>query len=374
MTCEWAKVRIGDVAEVYDGLHATPNKTNYGPIFLGINTLENGRLNLSDVEYLSEEDFAKWTRRVTPSANDVVFSYETRIGQAAIVPPGLRCCLGRRMGLVRTNPAKLNPRFFLYQYLSSSYQEFLLSRTIHGSTVDRIPLKDFPDFLLALPPINEQHAIAHILGTLDDKIELNRRMNETLQAIVEAIFKSWLDASDPVCVKAEKLIRDGILEIGDGYRAKNSELGTPGLPFIRAADLNNGLDTEGADCLHQSSVAKAGNKVSRVSDVAFTSKGTIGRFARVGEHTQVFVYSPQVCYWRSLDHDWLHPAILYCWMQTDRFKSQVEAVAGQTDMAPYVSLRDQRQMDIPLFPPSQLAVARMIESLLTRQSFNMTMH
>jgi type I restriction enzyme S subunit len=212
MTREWAKVRIGDVAEVYDGPHATPNKTKYGPIFLGINTLENGRLNLSDVEYLSEEDFVKWTRRVTPSANDVVFSYETRIGQAAIVPPGLRCCLGRRMGLVRTNPARLNPRFFLYQYLSPSYQEFLLSRTIHGSTVDRIPLKDFPDFLLALPSIDEQHAIAHILGMLDDKIELNLRMNETLEAIVHAIFKSWFVDFDPVRAKASGESADSICQ------------------------------------------------------------------------------------------------------------------------------------------------------------------
>ena len=71
--------------------------------------------------------------------------------------------------------------------------------------------------------------------------------------------------------------------------------------------------------------------------MAFTSKGTIGRFARVTEHTAKFVYSPQVCYWRSLDPSQLHPAVLYCWMQSDDFREQVTAVAGQTDMAPYVS-------------------------------------
>ncbi|MBI5441957.1 MAG: hypothetical protein HY900_12190 [Deltaproteobacteria bacterium] len=57
-------------------------------------------------------------------------------------------------------------------------------------------------------------------------------------------------------------------------------------------------------------------KVSRVGDVAFTSKGTIGRFARIGATTERFVHSPQVCFWPSLDKSKLHPAVLYCWMQS----------------------------------------------------------
>ena len=56
---------------------------------------------------------------------------------------------------------------------------------------------------LPFPPLTEQRAIAHILGTLDDKIELNRRMNETLEAIARAIFKSWFVDFDPVRAKAE---------------------------------------------------------------------------------------------------------------------------------------------------------------------------
>jgi type I restriction enzyme S subunit len=193
-------------------------------------------------------------------------------------------------------------------------------------------------------------------------------MNETLEAIARALFKWWLVELDPVRAKAADLIRDGVLEIGDGYRAKNSEFGEPGLPFIRAGDLKNGFDTSGADVLREHSVAKAGAKVSRSGDVAFTSKGTIGRFARVTEYTEPFVYSPQVCFWRSLDRERLHPAILYCWMLSDDLKSQIEAVAGQTDMAPYVSLRDQRRMEVPIFPESQQGLGRQLDSLLKRQA------
>ena len=116
------------------------------------------------------------------------------------------------------------------------------------------------------------------------------------------------------------------------------------------------------------SVARAGSKISRIGDVAFTSKGTIGRFARVGETTDRFVYSPQVCFWRSLDQQRLHPAILYCWMLTEDFTAQIGAVADQTDMAPYVSLRDQRQMRVPIFPETQRDIGERIGKLLARQS------
>ncbi|MCR9293461.1 MAG: restriction endonuclease subunit S [bacterium] len=195
---------IGDVAlGIFDGPHATPKKTTNGPIFLGISSLVNGRLDLTDTAHLSEEDFRKWTRRVTPQENDIVFSYETRLGEAARIPVGLRCCLGRRMALIRPNPSKIDARFLLYLYLSPEFQDVIRARTVHGSTVDRIPLLEIPRFPIRLPPLPEQRAIASILGSLDDKIELNRRMNETLESIARSIFKSWFVDFDPVRAKMD---------------------------------------------------------------------------------------------------------------------------------------------------------------------------
>ena len=201
MARPWPKVRIGDVAEIFDGPHATPTKTQDGPVFLGISSLNRGRLDLSNTEHLSEEEFLKWTRRVTPQAGDVVFSYETRLGEAAIIPVGLRCCLGRRMGLVRTKASTLDPHFFLYQYLSPKFQDFLASRTIHGSTVDRIALKEFPDFEIDLPPLAVQQEIAKAMLGIDAKIDVIRRINQTLEAIAQALFKSWFVDFDPVKAK-----------------------------------------------------------------------------------------------------------------------------------------------------------------------------
>jgi type I restriction enzyme S subunit len=82
--------------------------------------------------------------------------------------------------------------------------------------------------------------------------------------------------------------------------------------------------------------------------VVFTSKGTVGRFAYVRQNTPRFVYSPQLCFWRSLDPDLIQSRFLYYWMCGGEFFVQFKGVAGQTDMAEYVSLTDQRRMRITL--------------------------
>jgi len=228
MASEWREVTIGELVEIFDGPHATPPKTNDGPVFLGISNLAQGRLDLSSAKHLSEDDHRRWTRRVEPKAGDVVFSYETRLGEAARIPSDLRCCLGRRMGLLRARPGEVNDRFLLYAYLGPRFQEILRSRTVHGSTVDRIPLIDMPGFPIEVPAdIEEQRAIAHILGTLDDKVELNRRMNETLEAMVRALFKSWFVDFDPVRAKAEGRDPGLVRPLADLFPARlaDTELG-----------------------------------------------------------------------------------------------------------------------------------------------------
>jgi type I restriction enzyme S subunit len=165
-------------------------------------------------------------------------------------------------------------------------------------------------------------------------------------------------SSDPPqwpVVSVEELIDRGTLSINDGYRAKNSELGNLGLPFARAKNVREGLSFQDADILSQSSVARAGSKVSEPDDVVFTSKGTVGRVAFVTPRTPRFVYSPQLCFWRVLDQNVLRPRFLYFWMHGAECSRQFYALKGQTDMADYISLRDQRSIEIPLPPVTQQA-------------------
>jgi type I restriction enzyme S subunit len=151
------------------------------------------------------------------------------------------------------------------------------------------------------------------------------------------------------------LIDEGLLIVGDGYRAKNSELGEEGIPFARAGNIREGLRLDDADNLATENVARAGAKISMPGDVVFTSKGTVGRFAFIREDTPRFVYSPQLCFWRVVNRNVIDPGFLFSWMQGPECGRQFAALKGQTDMADYISLRDQRTVKISLPPIEQQA-------------------
>lgn len=372
----WPTVSIGEVCDgIFDGPHATPAKIDSGAVFLGIWNIENGRIDLSTTEHISEADWPRWTRRVEPTEGDLVFSYETKLGCGALIPAGLRCCLGRRMALARPNRRKVDSRFLLYTFLAPDFQECIRNYTISGSTVDRIPLLEFPKFPMRLPPLPEQRAIARVLGALDNKIELNRRMNRTLKDMARALFSDWLERmeSELETVTTQSLTDSGVLVIGDGYRAKRSELRPTGLPFARAGNIDGGFQFTDCEYMGVDGVQAAGDKLSRPLDSVFTSKGTVGRLALVSKNTPTFVYAPQLCFWRAADPSRLNPFVLHQWMHGDEFGEQVDMTKGQTDMADYVSLTDQRRMRITLpSPKRQAEVGRHLERLYGMMDQNTT--
>ncbi|EGR4209218.1 restriction endonuclease subunit S [Vibrio cholerae] len=182
---------IGDIAEIFDGPHATPKKIENGPYFLSISSLEDGRLDLSKSAHVSEEQFVKWTKRVTPQKGDLLFSYETRLGEAALMPEGVRACLGRRMGLLRPKLDKVIPEYLLYAYISPFFQQVIKANTIVGATVDRISLSEMKDFPIRIPNLSEQKAACLLLSTIDKKIELNNRINSELEAMAKTLYDYW---------------------------------------------------------------------------------------------------------------------------------------------------------------------------------------
>jgi hypothetical protein len=162
----WQRLRIADVADIFDGPHATPTKVKEGPWFLSISSLRHGFLDLNESARISEDDFRKWTRRVTPRAGDVLFSYETRLGEAALMPAGVRACLGRRMALMRPRENHVLPYILLFLFLGNDFQVKIRSDTVRGATVDRIPLTEFPSWEIKLPDEDIQARLAGVLRPL----------------------------------------------------------------------------------------------------------------------------------------------------------------------------------------------------------------
>lgn len=164
---DWLTTTVGEVAEIFDGPHATPKKTLAGPWYLSISSLKNGRFDLSESAHLGEDEFLRWTRRVEPRPGDTMFSYETRLGQAAFWDTDEPAALGRRMGLLRPRTAAIDPRFLTLVYLGPQFQELIRAKTVSGSTVDRIPIAHMAAWPIVIPALNEQKRIVDVLDRFD---------------------------------------------------------------------------------------------------------------------------------------------------------------------------------------------------------------
>lgn len=323
------------------------------------------------VRYIDEETYRTWFRG-HPEPGDLLFVTKGSPGRVCMVPDPVDFCIAQDMVAIRADINKVYPRFLFALLRSRGVQDQIENLHV-GTMIPHFKKGDFDKLILTLPDQSTQRFIGDLYFKLSNKIEANRRMNATLEALARALFKSWFVDFDLSTERtsADVLRSEGVLEIGDGYRAKNDEMGEPGLPFIRAGNLQGDIDTHDAEVLSAASVSRAGNKLSKSGDVAFTSKGTVGRFSFVTDRTPQFVYSPQVCFWRSLDWKSLAPSVLYTWMLTGEFQRQIDAVATQTDMAPYVSLQDQRRMLVPRFPKEQQALALKLDHVLARRSLNL---
>lgn len=285
------ELKLSEVVTIFDGPHATPTRQESGAYFLNISSLNNGRLDLSQSDHVSDQDFVRWTRRVTPRSGDLLFSYETRLGQAALMPPGVRACLGRRMALMRPDLTQVDPRFLLYLYLSPAFQETIEQNTIHGATVNRIPLNSMGGWTLRLPPLPEQQAIAEVLGALDDKITANTRLAATADKLAGQLYNSGTTGWPRHAISN---ILNPILG-GTPGRARDDYWNPPTELWISARDITSAPNRVVLDTAERiSSLAATATKVKPlpVGSVIITARGTVGAVARLA-HPAAF---NQSCY------------------------------------------------------------------------------
>lgn len=198
---ELLTLRVAGVTLI-DCDHRTPPAASGGYPYVAIPQIKNGRLDLTDVRRITPEHFAQWTKKAKPQANDVVLSRRCNPGETAYVPPHLEFALGQNLVLLRSDGSRIFPPFLRWLLRGLEWWE-QIGRFINvGAVFDSLKCADIPNFELTIPPLREQERIADILGSLDEKIELNRRMNETLEAMARVLFESWFVDFLPVHAKA----------------------------------------------------------------------------------------------------------------------------------------------------------------------------
>ena len=236
---EWAKAKIGEVSlGIYDGPHATPAPCETpGPYFLGIPQISPlGFIDMASPRYIAERDYGAWTKRVVPQYGDVVFSYEATLNLYALIPRDFKCCLGRRMGLVRPNPKKIDFQFLYYYFFSPEWRGTVRENTITGATVDRLSIAAFPNFEIALPPLPIQRRIAAILSNYDSAIDNARRQIALLEEAAMRLYREWFVVhADP---KWEKRRLGELIEtLESGSRPRGGAL-KAGVPSIGAEKVD----------------------------------------------------------------------------------------------------------------------------------------
>ncbi len=205
---EWTDCRLKDIVSVLgDGLHGTPHYSSDGEYyFINGNNLANGRIEIKkETKRVSYEEYLKYRKDLTDrtlliSINGTLGNFASYNGEKIIL--GKSACY---FNIIEN----VNKCFVKFLVSSTSFLEYI-NQFSTGTTIKNVSLKTMREYFFKLPPLHEQKAIADVLSALDDKIELNRRMNETLEATAQALFKSWFVDFDPVRAKAEGRQPEGL--------------------------------------------------------------------------------------------------------------------------------------------------------------------
>ena len=191
------------LSEVVDNRGKTCPTAETGIPLIATNCIRNEQLypTYDKVRFISRETYDNWFRG-HPKPGDIIFVNKATPGRVCLVPDPVDFCIAQDMVALRANPKRVYPKFLFAVLRSPNVQE-RIGRMHVGTLIPHFKKGDFDKLLLPIPGRKEQEFIGDTYFEFSAKIDLNRRMNETLEAIARAFFKSWFVDFDPVRAKAE---------------------------------------------------------------------------------------------------------------------------------------------------------------------------
>ena len=211
---EWNQDRLIDILEtLIDYRGKTPRKISFGIPLITAKIVKNGRIETPS-EFLPIEDYESWMVRGFPKIGDVLLTTEAPLGEVAQVNDE-KIALAQRIVCLRGKKDILDNTFLKYYFLSPKGKAKLKARET-GTTVTGIKQSELKEMLIDYPSYNVQKQITSILSSLDEKIELNRRINENLEQQAQALFKSWFVDFEPF--KDGKFVDSELGMIPEGWK------------------------------------------------------------------------------------------------------------------------------------------------------------
>ena len=207
MAGEWQMTSLREVAtRITKG--TTPTRGE-GFVSYGINYIKSesitpdGTIDVSKFAFIDEKTHAALARSQLRAGNVLFSMAGVYLGKTAVVSPEhLPANTNQAVGIITLDESKADPRFVHYSIQSPACRSWV-ARSAAQSAQPNFNLQEIGDLPIPAISLEKQRAIAHILGTLDEKIELNRKQNETLEAMARALFKAWFVDFEPVRAKME---------------------------------------------------------------------------------------------------------------------------------------------------------------------------
>ena len=388
MTVEMKKYKLGDIAKIYDGPHATPKKIDQGPIYLGINAVtEDCRIDPNGLAFLSEEDYKVWTKRVTPQHKDIVFSYEATLGRYAIIPENFYGCLGRRLGIVRVVDAKVNYEWLFYYFQSPQWKSFIKNHTIKGSTVDRISVEEMPNYEIPAIDINKQNRIALVLSTLDKRIENLRAQNRVLEQTAKTIYdytflqcaghqttyNKTLNRNIPTNWDVKKM-EEVLLPIERGISYSSEEIKSgKGMPMYNLACFDKQGNYRSGELkfysgeYKKSDLIKLGDMLIACTDLT-RNADIIGTPVIVNDEYDSFVFTTDLAKITPKNEDMKYH--IYFWLKNSSYRKYIKPFASGTNV---LHLNVRGVLDYPILVPDSSVLKKFnaqVEPVFKKQLVN----
>jgi type I restriction enzyme S subunit len=216
MSSEWTQTTLGDVClKITDGAHASPKSVAFGKPMASVKDMTRFGIDLSSARLISVEDYESLVKQgCRPEIGDVLIAKDgnSALDTVCNVKSSLDAVLLSSVAILRPNPEKIDTDFLKFYLSSSDVVEYLKSTFISGAAIPRVVLRDFKKAEINIPPLSIQKEIATVLNAIEDRIFTLRETNTTLEAIAQALFKSWFVDFDPVHAKMQGLAPEGMDE------------------------------------------------------------------------------------------------------------------------------------------------------------------
>lgn len=245
---EWKECKLGEICtKITDGSHFSPQACQTGyPMFSVEDMLEYG-FDYSNCKHISAKDFESMKNGdCVPQKGDILVAKDgSFLKQIFECKETKEEAILSSIAMFRPNQDFITPTFLCYLLKSPKVYNYIASNCVSGSALPRIVLKDFKKVSMQVPPLPTQQKIAAILSSLDDKIELNNKINTNLEQQAQALFKNWFvdfelfGGKMPEGWKEADIYSIANIIYGSPFASKLFNTEKNGKPIIRIRDLKD---------------------------------------------------------------------------------------------------------------------------------------